>query len=239
MAVLSIVMVEDQAEHAACLENLLIGYQNRHPGTAFQIRSYDNPFQFLSDYRCNADLIFLDIQMPEMDGMQAAKSIRAMDPKVMLIFTTALAQYAIAGYEVQAFDYILKPLKAEIFEAKLERALRMLNYGREEEWVEIRTKTETRRVSVGTITYIEVNNHEILVHTLSEAYTHWGNLREYEEKLASVHFARCNTCYLVNLQYVTCVTGDTVQVGKDVLTISRSRRKEFLTTLAKYKGGSL
>ncbi len=89
------------------------------------------------------------------------------------------------------------------------------------------------------ITYIEVANHDILLHTPAETYRHWGSLKEYEEKLAPVHFVRCNTCYLVNLKYVRCIQASTVQVGEDELTVSRSKRKDFLTAFAKYKGGSL
>lgn len=226
------------AEHARSLASLLAAHQKKYPDCVFEIRQYSNPLKFLSEYACDADMIFLDIQMPELDGMTTAQRIRQKDPKVMLIFTTALAQYAIAGYEVQAFDYILKPLKAEMFEAKLTRALRMLNYSHEEEWIDMSTKTETRRILVNQITYIEVDNHDILIHTSQQVYRHWGSLKEYEQKLAALHFMRCNTCYLVNMQHVSCITGDAVTVGADKLVISRSRRKDFLMAFAKYKGGS-
>ncbi len=233
-----VVIVEDEAEHAQRLRALLGAYREKHPGCMFDIRQYNNPHRFLAEYACDADIIFLDIQMPDINGMKVAKKIREVDSRVMLIFTTALAQYAIAGYEVQAFDYILKPLRAEMFEAKLNRALRVLNYSHDEDWVDISTKTESRRIPVNRITYIEVDNHDILIHTEHECYRHWGSLKEYEQKLSGLHFARCNVCYLVNMRYVRCIRGDCVQVGEDTLTVSRSKRKEFLIAFAKYKGGS-
>ena len=176
--------------------------------------------------------------MPNIDGMTVAKKIRVIDNRVMLIFTTALAQYAIAGYEVQAFDYILKPLGSEIFEVKLTRALRVLEANSSEEWIDISTKTETRRIPVSQVTYIEVDNHDILIHSKRSVFRHWGSLREYEQRLCGMHFARCNTCYLVNLKFVQCIQGDRVQVADDMLSISRSRRKDFLIAFAKYKGGN-
>lgn len=233
-----IIIVEDEKQHADRLEGLLHTYQKTHRDIVFDIKRYNNPHRFLAEYACDADIIFLDIQMPDIDGMTAAKKIRMMDDRVMLIFTTALAQYAIAGYEVQAFDYILKPLGADIFETKLNRALRVLNYSHDEDWIDISTKTETRRIPVNQVTFIEVDNHDILIHTEHGTFRHWGSLKEYEQKLGNLHFARCNTCYLVNMKYVRCIQGDSVQVGEDLLPMSRSRRKEFLVSFAKYKGGS-
>lgn len=233
-----VIIVEDETEHARRLESLLQAYSKKYPDFVFNVTHYTSARRFLTEYAFDADIIFLDIQMPDIDGMKAAKRIREHDSHVMLIFTTALAQYAIAGYEVQAFDYILKPLKADVFEAKLSRALRVLNYSHDEAWIDVRTKTETRRISANCITYIEIENHDILIHTDQEVIQHWGSLKEYEQKLAPLHFARCNSCYLVNLKYVSTIKSETVLVAKDELAVSRAKRKEFLVAFAKYKGGS-
>lgn len=233
-----IIIVEDQAEHAQRLEQLLMAYQSRHEDCAFTVSHYNNPHRFLSEYACDADLVFLDIQMPGLNGIETAKRLRQVDSKVMLIFTTALAQYAIAGYEVQAFDYILKPLMPDMFFSKLSRALRVLSYSLPEEWIDISTKTETRRVAVNRIRYIEVDDHDIVIHTQNETIRHWGNLREYEQRLLPLHFVRCNICYLVNMKYVQCIHANSVLVDGHELAVSRSKRKDFLTAFAKYKGGS-
>ena len=88
------------------------------------------------------------------------------------------------------------------------------------------------------ITFIEVSNHDVLIHTDSEIIRQWGNLKTYEEKLAPAHFVRCNVSFLVNLKYVRAVNGNTVMVHGHNLPISSSKRKEFLMALAQYKGGS-
>ena len=233
-----IIILEDEAAHARQLESLLRAYEKKQADVLFDITHYDSSLRLQMEYTCNADLLFMDIQMPGENGLQTAQKIREVDPKVMIIFTTAAAQYALAGYEVQAFDYMLKPLKAEMFEAKLNRALRVLGYNRHEEWIDVSSKTEVRRVPVSHITYIEVANHDILIHTKNDVYRHWGSLKKYEEQLAPAHFARCNACYLVNMKHVQSIGSTTVQVGSDELSVSKAKHKEFLVAFAKYKGGS-
>ena len=180
----------------------------------------------------------MDIQIPDMLGMEAAKQIREMDHQVMIIFITMLTQYAIEGYSVGAFDYVLKPLRYEEFSTKMDRVRRMLAHQNTSMVLEVRTKEEIRRISADDITFIEVSNHDILIHTDSEIIRQWGNLKSYEDKLASVHFVRCSASFLVNLKYVRAVNGNTVIVHGHELPISSSKRKEFLVALAQYKGGS-
>ena len=155
-----------------------------------------------------------------------------------IIFITMLTQYAIEGYSVGAFDYVLKPVRYDEFCAKMDRACRMIAHQSTDLALEIRTKEGTRRVGVDRIAYLEVVNHDVLVHTDTETYRQWGSLKTYEEQLGEAHFARCNVSFLVNLKYVQGVTGDSVQVAGEALPISKAKRKDFLTALAKYKGGS-
>lgn len=234
-----IMILEDEAVHAQRIASLLQRYLERHPDVQFEITHFSNSLRLRTDYCCNADLIFMDIQMSGMNGIQTARQIRKIDPRVMIIFTTALAQYAIEGYSVQAFDYILKPLEYPVLEAKLDLALHVLEHSLHDEWINISNKTELRRVRVSDITYIEVASHNILVHTKKDTIRCWGSLKEYEEKLSASHFARCNACYLVNLRNVRSIGGSTVCVGNEELTIIKTKHKEFLVSFAMYKGGSI
>lgn len=180
----------------------------------------------------------MDIQVPDMLGIDAAKRVRQMDNRVMIIFITMLTQYAIEGYSVCAFDYVLKPVRYEEFSTKMDRACRMLAHQNTSMTLEVRTKEEIRRVNADEITFIEVSSHDVLIHTDSEIIRQWGNLKSYEDKLAPVHFIRCSASFLVNLKYVRAVNRSTVMVHGHELPISSSKRKEFLTALAQYKGGS-
>lgn len=235
---LNIIILEDQAEQADRLSHMLKKYAESHEGFAYNLKLYDRSIPFLTEYKCDADLLFLDIQIPDMLGMEAAKRIRQMDNRVMIIFVTMLTQYAIEGYSVGAFDYVLKPVRFEEFSSKMDRVCRMLAHQSTSMTLEVRTKEEIRRINVDDITFIEVSNHDVLIHTDSEIIRQWGNLKTYEEKLAPAHFVRCNVSFLVNLKYVRPVNGNTVMVHGHNLPISSSKRKEFLMALAQYKGGS-
>ena len=104
---MNIVLLEDQADQAERLAKMLDKYASSHPDFTYTLRHYDRSLPLLTEYKCDADVLFLDIQVPDMLGMEAAKRIRAMDQKVMIIFITMLTQYAIEGYSVGAFDYVL------------------------------------------------------------------------------------------------------------------------------------
>ncbi len=235
---LNIIILEDQEEQANRLSRMLDQYAFLHPDFTFSLRLYSRSIPLLTDYKCDADIMFLDIQVPDMLGMDAAKRIRAMDNKVMIIFITMLTQYAIEGYSVEAFDYVLKPVRYEEFSSKMDRVCRILAHQNTSVVLELRTKEKIRRINADEIAYIEVANHDILIHTDREVIRQWGNLKSYEDKLSDAHFVRCNACYLVNLKYVRGIHGDTVTVGQDELAVSKSKRKDFLAAVARYKGGS-
>ena len=235
---IKIAILEDQSEQANHLLTLLKRYGEEHADFSYAAQHYDRSIALLSEYNCDVDMLLLDIQMPDMLGMDVAKKIREIDSHVMIIFITTLTQYAIEGYSVGAFDYVVKPVRYDAFAAKLDRARRMLAHRHQSKTIDLRTKENVRRLSVDEILYLEVVNHDVLIHTDAQVYRQWGSLKTYEDQLRDSHFARCNACYLVNLKYVRGISGDTVTVHRDELSISKPKRREFLAAVAQYRGGS-
>jgi len=233
LGMLEIAIVEDEIE----MGNLLEGYLNQLFASEKRdchISYFDNGIKFLNKFRSQYDLIFLDIKMPSIDGMELAKKIRAMDTKVMIIFVTSLAQYAIKGYEVNAFDYILKPIDFYNFKLKMTRALPFLNKNNDYSFT-IDYKNVIKRIDVDELMYIEIYNHHLYFHLSSgEKIPSYGTMKTYTERLKNSSFVLCNQCYFVNLKYVKEVTNDFVTVGEDKLALSRPRRQDFIRHLNNY-----
>jgi len=235
---LSIGILEDEKARSDELIGFLERYKAEHSDFSYTVDVFTTGGKLIFDYKKNYDLLFMDIRLPDMLGIDAAREIRKIDENVMIVFVTNLTQYAIDGYEVDAFDYLLKPLLYGPFSLKLKRILNILNRKSEKRWLTLRTKQEVYRLDAASILYIEVSGHDLIFHTDDGEYRVWGTLSKYEHELEGEPFSRCNACYLVNLKYVSSVKGLTVLVKDHALGMSRNRRKDFMEDLARYKGGS-
>ena len=232
-----IAIVEDEA----AVREQLAGYVQRYTrqyGTPFEVTEFADGMEILEDYRPQFDIIFLDIEMPELGGMDAAERIRTVDPDVVLVFVTNMAQYAIRGYEVDALDFVLKPVNYYQFSTKLERALQRIQRRRGGQ-VALQVSGGVQLLDTDDILYLETRDRLLHYHTATDTWSVRGSLLKAEKDLAAYHFARCNQCYLVNLRHVRGVQDDLVQVGEERLEISRRQRTAFLAALAAYVGGAL
>ena len=117
-----IAIVEDQEETRECLNRFVRQYA-KEQGIQVEISLIADGSEIAEHYTPGFDIIFMDVEMPRLDGFGAAEAIRAMDAEVVLVFVTNMAQYAIRGYEVDALDYVLKPVNYYQFCTKLSRAI--------------------------------------------------------------------------------------------------------------------
>lgn len=179
------------------------------------------------------DIIFLDIMLLGLTGMEVAERIRAGDPDVVLVFVTNAAQYAIKGYAVGALDFVLKPVNPYEFLVKLERALERAAQRRQRP-ITLQTADGVQVLSSRDILYVETRDRKLFYHTTRGCFAVRSSMQSAEALLGSLRFVRCNQCYLVNLRHVQSVQGDFVTVGRDRLEVSRRQRAAFLEAMLQY-----
>ena len=238
---LRIAIVDDEKSVAELLESYFKQYSEER-NISYNIEWYSNPVKFLDEYTNRYDIIFLDIEMPNMNGMECAHKLRKIDNTVLLVFVTNMKQYAINGYEVNAEDFIIKPLSYYDFAMKLERLFKKMNI-KEEVKISVRSDGVIKCLNLVSIRYVDVYNHRLTYHTEEGNFECRGSISNIEDTFLGHHFAKCNNYCLVNLRYVMGIDGYNVAVSRgrntnqyDEIVISRPRKKEFLDALSKYLG---
>lgn len=230
-----IAIVEDEPAVAKQLQEYVERFC-RENGQEADVTLFSNGMVIAEDYRAVWDIIFMDIEMPYLDGMSAAQRIRKVDSAVVLVFVTNMARFAIKGYEVDAMDFVLKPVKYAQFALKLKKAMNIAGQ-RKRHYLLVSADGLEKRLSIDDILYIEVINHRLYIHTHQEEFVIRGSLQEMEAQLSGLHFARSSNSYIVNLRNVTGLRKDSVLVPGHEVPLSRSKRKEFLQALSDYMGG--
>lgn len=231
---IKIAIVEDVKEMSDVLNNYLDAYAVASK-ESFLKKTFRNPTDFLVE-AYGYDVVFMDIDFKnDMNGLEAAKKLRIRDKKITIVFVTAFKQFAIKGYEVEAFDFIVKPIEYVDFCLRFNRLLNHVKQA-ESDFLDVRTQGATKVISLRDVKYIEVTGHSLTYHTTEGNLQGPGNLSHLETSLYDKNFIRCNHCYLVNLRYVTEINGLTIKIGKDTLAISRPKKDKFLSALNKYLG---
>lgn len=232
---INIVIVEDDINNVKEITEFLYKYQET-AGETFKIFTFSDGAQIVESYRCQYDIILMDIELPLMDGMTAAEQIRKVDTKVIIMFITNMAQYAIRGYSVDALDYLLKPVSYFAFSERLKRAIGRMKR-RETQYVTINTKGAVFKVQVEDIYWIESQGHRVTYHTLQGEYDSTiTSMKKLEEELEPYYFFRCNNCYIVNLAHVIGMDGQYVVLDTGRIEVSRARRGNFKKALTEYMG---
>ena len=231
-----IAIVEDDKNFREQLQKFLQVYGEENQ-IVFQISEFADGSQILEDYKKEYDLILLDIEMPIMNGMDAAEKIREIDEDVVLMFITNMAQYAIRGYSVGALDFIMKPITYYTFSMKMTRALKRVK-PREESLLILNTSDGMKSLSANQIFYVEVQNRMLHYHTNEGEIIVRGTLQGAEELLQQYSFAKCNHWYLVNLAHVKEVAKNVAVVGPYEVEISRRNKASFLKALTEFMGGN-
>ena len=175
-------VVEDEAQEARHLTDLLTRYGKQH-GVEFKVTWHSSAMEMLSD-KGHYDLCLLDIEMPGINGMEAAELLRSQHRVTSIIFVTDLAQYAVRGYEVDALGFLVKPATFAGLSMNLNRAMREVAQGANRT-LAVPTGDGFRSVPLSQVTHIEVRNHDLIYHTVGgDDLRTRGSLAQVERELA-------------------------------------------------------
>ncbi|KAA5822364.1 response regulator transcription factor [Algibacter amylolyticus] len=185
------------------------------------------------------DLIFLDINMPEISGISFAKSINT---DVKIIFTTAYRDYAVEGFELQAVDYLLKPISFDrllkavnnYFDIYTQASSMEQTQTVNNNFMFVRADRRMIKIDFESIIYIESYSDYIKIHLANKTIVTRETISAIEAKLPNAHFLRIHRSYIIALKHIESFTNEEITINNIALTISRSYKKDVLKILEKF-----
>ena len=233
---LMIAVVDDDRQEAAALQEQIRHYLARAEKPHI-IHEFPDGLDFIRSTE-SYDVVFMDIRMNQLDGLDAARIMRKVSRDNVLIFVTHMAQFAIKGYEVDALDFVLKPTSQPSIDRVLDKALKRVQ-SRAGSPIVLKTADGVQSISSNDLCYVEVYNHNLIYHTVQGDYQVRGQLGEVWEKLDKQQFILCSRSFLVNLHHVTSLHNEYLVVQNEKIWISKSHRKEIKQRFSVFLGESL
>lgn len=206
------------------------------------VGEFDNPLKASELLTSgNVQLLFLDIQMPKITGIDFFKSLRHAPP---VIFTTAYPQYALDGFDLNALDYLVKPISFERF---LKAALRAKEYyeirkhnedaspGKKEDHFFIKSDNKLIKIFFDEILYVEALQNYVTIHTSDKKYITYLTFKSVEEYLPADRFIKTHKSYIVSASKIDSIEGNDIRIGHHHIPISRNEKEEVMERLLKGK----
>ena len=223
----------DDEKHMVDHIKALVSDFFRKKNREIHLRTFLSGKELLS-YNGQIDILFLDVQMKGMDGMETARKLRADQFRGILIFITVLKEMVFQSFEVQAYDYLVKPVDEKQFEKTMERLYASMQNASEDSLL-VQKGYEGRIIPKDEIVFCEVIDRKIYLNLASgEVVDYYERIENLETKLDS-HFFRCHRSYLINLKHLKGYKNGTACMdnGREI-PVSRLRSKEFSGIVLQY-----
>lgn len=235
---LTIFICEDIEEHSARLSEICNVLSKDYPLSVEIFASAESLMKCLERLQEKKEqfpnLILMDIELPEMDGITLGKQIKQMSPEVFLVFVTAYIEYAVKGYEANAFRYLLKPLSLDVMRTLIADV--QAEYQKKKRLI-VKTKNGEMMVSLQDLLYISAEDKYTVLYTKTQHFISDYSLKHYEKQLQGMGFFRIHRKYLVNMYHHKGIqTGKVVLTQNCELPISKKRMAEYQKQLFYYLG---
>ena len=199
----------------------------------YQTDSGESLVRKYSDEKFQFDIIFLDIEMKTLNGVETAKKIRNVNKDIIIIFVTGYSEYVYEGYDVHAFNYILKPYKKEKIIRILDESLSEIKALENNFLLLDLPNKGLYKIKCSDIIYFKSDRRKVIAVTSDKQYSYYEKLSNLEKKLFK-SFVRIHQRYLVNIAFIDFITTNEVSINGNLLPISRQRHNEVMIKFAQY-----
>lgn len=227
-----IAICDDERTYIKKIENDINSLKTHE--NEFEFSEFESGEAFISGFsKDKFDLIILDIEMNDLNGLQTAEFLRQIDKNVILIFMTSYDKFVYQGYEVNAFRYILKNQPEPIYLKQLSDTIQ--EYYRNKKYIKVVDNDIEKELLTVDILYIEVYSHQIVIHTFNKEYYQKGKLSDYEKMLEECLFVRSDKSVLINVTNIDYIKKNQVFMknGK-ILYVSRNHLEKITKAFLKF-----
>ena len=227
-----IAICDDEKHMSDHIRSMVLNFF-RKKNREISLRMFSGGEELLS-YNGQIDILFLDIQMKDMDGMETARKLRADKFRGFLVFITVLKEMVFQSFEVQAYDYLVKPVDEKQFEKTMERLYASMQNASEDSLL-VQKGYEGRIIREDEIVFCEIIDRKIYLNLASgEVVDYYERIENLETKLNN-RFYRCHRSYLINLKHLKGYKNGTACMdnGKEI-PVSRLRSREFSGVVLQY-----
>ncbi|MCR2044888.1 LytR/AlgR family response regulator transcription factor [Anaerosalibacter massiliensis] len=235
--IINVAICEDEKIHVELLEKYVANWaKERNMKVRIEVFYSAESFNFNWIMDKRYDILLLDIQMPGQNGIELAKTIRKKDNIINIIFITALSDYIGEGYNVEAINYLIKPIEEKKLYECLDRAVARVP--KLEKIILIKDQGEIHRLVQDEIIYIESFGHDLEINTTNEKYITRKSLSIMEKELDEDIFIRCHRSYIAGLKHIKRISKNELELDNgDIIPISRRQYSKTNMAFIKYFRG--
>ena len=230
---LKIAIIDDEKIEREYIKRIVAPWAEKNP-VSIEVRCYSGASEFFFDYDAEKDfdILLLDVEMPGVNGIETAKTVRRTSSVVQIVFITGYMEYFSDGYDVSALHYLLKPVSPEKLYSVLDRAF--LSISRNIRSVLVSTPEEDIKVPMTEILYLEADNVYVAVHTEGKVYRTRSSLFAFSEHLDET-FLKVHRSFIVSLKQISSISRFSLTMKNgDVVPMSRGSYNAVKTALVKY-----
>jgi len=235
---ISIVICDDEIPFLDTLEDYIQKYRI-YKSMDLKLTRFHDGSDLVENYNLGFDIIFLDISMAGLNGIETARRIREIDKQVIIIFLTSVIKYALTGYTLGAVNYIIKPITFRKLASELDAAILKCNEI-DQQYITLKNNEGIFKLYVNDIKYIETYNRNTMIYTKDKNVICFHSMKKLEKKLEAFSFIRCHSSFIVNVKYIESVEKLMITlISSEHIPISQQKRKDVMKLIAIYLGGEL